>query len=91
MLQQELKEGSQITLKGTRQDGSTYEFPLNHTYNNNQVCHRPSLVLSPHYHGLIEHAAMHHGLIYLVMRSERRMTAGNSSTRCVMHVASCFR
>ena len=34
---QELKEGSQITLKGTRTDGSTYEITLNHTYNNNQV------------------------------------------------------
>ena len=36
-LPQDLKEGSTITLKGTRQDGSTYEFPLNHTYNNNQI------------------------------------------------------
>jgi hypothetical protein len=34
---QELAEGSQLTFRGTRPDGSTYEFPLNHTYNNNQI------------------------------------------------------
>ena len=34
---QELAEGSQLTFKGTRPDGSTYQFPLNHTYNNNQI------------------------------------------------------
>lgn len=29
--------GSQLTLKGTRADGSTYEFPVNHTFNDNQI------------------------------------------------------
>jgi len=33
----DLAEGSQVTFKGTREDGSTYEFPLNHTFNNNQI------------------------------------------------------
>ena len=34
---QDLAEGSKLTFRGARPDGSTYEFPLNHTYNNNQI------------------------------------------------------
>ncbi len=29
--------GKALTLKGTRPDGSTYSFPVNHTFNENQV------------------------------------------------------
>ena len=36
-LAQELAEGSTVTLKGTKSDGSSYEIPLNHTFNNNQI------------------------------------------------------
>ncbi len=70
MLQQDLKEGSQITLKGTRKDGSTYEFPLNHTYNNNQVCCRPRLVLAPKQCGF--HAAHRHVLNLMPLLIKRR-------------------
>ena len=29
--------GKPLTLKGTRADGSTYEFRVNHTFNDNQI------------------------------------------------------
>eukprot|EP00887_Chlorella_sp_A99_P001481 scaffold8.g1481.t1 len=31
------KPGAQLTLEGTRPDGSTYSFPVNHTFNENQL------------------------------------------------------
>lgn len=31
------KPGQQLTLEGTRPDGSTYSFPVNHTFNENQA------------------------------------------------------
>ena len=29
--------GNPLTLRGKRVDGSTYEFPVNHTFNDNQI------------------------------------------------------
>ena len=29
--------GKPLTLEGTRPDGTTYAFPLNHTFNDNQI------------------------------------------------------
>ena len=37
LTRQTLAPGSQVTLEGTRKDGSTYAFPLNHTFNDNQI------------------------------------------------------
>jgi aconitase A len=34
---QELAPGSTITFEGKRPDGTTYQIPLKHTFNNNQI------------------------------------------------------
>jgi aconitate hydratase len=31
------RPGQQLTLKGTKPDGATYSFPVNHTFNDNQI------------------------------------------------------
>ena len=31
------QEGKQLTVKGTKPDGTTYEFPVSHTFNDNQI------------------------------------------------------
>lgn len=31
------KPGKQLELKGKKEDGTTYSFPLNHTFNENQI------------------------------------------------------
>eukprot|EP01025_Chloroclados_australasicus_P057503 TRINITY_DN716_c0_g2_i1.p1 TRINITY_DN716_c0_g2~~TRINITY_DN716_c0_g2_i1.p1 ORF type:complete len:834 (-),score=109.77 TRINITY_DN716_c0_g2_i1:406-2808(-) len=33
----EFQPGKQLTLKGTKPDGSSYQFPVNHTFNENQI------------------------------------------------------